>query len=61
MEKKSLSTEIPEKLVISLDELAKRTGRKKTILVGASLNEFLQASSERQEEIIKQYLNLNTE
>lgn len=57
MAKKGLSVEIPERLMLSLDELAKRTGRKKTLLVAASLHEFLGAGAERQEEIIKQYLN----
>ena len=57
MVKKGLSVEIPEKLVVALDELAKKTGRKKTLLVGASLGEFLEASAGEQEEIIKKYLN----
>ena len=57
MAKKGLSVELPEKLVISLDELAERTGRKKTLLVGASLGDFLEANEQKQEEIIKKYLN----
>jgi predicted transcriptional regulator len=56
MVKKSLSIEIPESLVVSLDELAKTTGRKKNLLVGALLLEFLNARAEEQEEIIKRYL-----
>ena len=54
--KKSLSIEIPEDILIDLDKLAKSTGRKKNLLVGASLYEFLKAEPERQEQIIKQYL-----
>jgi len=57
MVKKSLSTEIPEDLMLSLDELVKRTGRKKNLLVAASLHEFLDAGEQKQEEVIKQYLN----
>ena len=57
MVKKSLSVEIPENLMLSLDELVKRMGRKKNLLVGASLHEFLEAGEQKQEEIIKKYLN----
>lgn len=57
MAKKSLSVEIPESLKVSLDELARRTGRNKNALVGASLHDFLEAGAEKQEEIVKQYLN----
>ena len=56
MAKKGLSVELPEELIAALEELAKRTGRKKTLLVGASLGEFLEASEGEQEEIIKKYL-----
>ena len=61
MEKKSLSVDIPENLAVSLDKLAKTSGRKKNLLVGASLYEFLNIEPHRQEEIIKQYLNANQE
>ncbi|MBI4216088.1 MAG: ribbon-helix-helix protein, CopG family [Chloroflexi bacterium] len=61
MVKKGLSVEIPEELLASLNELAKRTGRKKTILVGASLHEFLEAGVQRQEEIVIRYLNAEPE
>lgn len=57
MEMKNLSTEVPLVLVTSLDELAKRTGRKKNLIIGASLEAFLQSDPDRQEEIIKRYLN----
>lgn len=55
--KKSLSVEIPESLAVSLDNLSRGTGRKKNLLVGASLHEFLNAEPHRQEEIIRQYLS----
>jgi predicted transcriptional regulator len=55
--KKSISMEIPESLALSLDELAKRTGRKKNILLAASLNDFLKATEEEQEKIIRKYLD----
>jgi predicted transcriptional regulator len=61
MVKKSISIEIPESLVISLDKLAKRTGRKKTLIMGASLSDFLEASENKQEETIKKYLNMQKE
>ena len=56
MEKKSLSLEIPETLMLSLNELAKKTGRKKNLLVAASLNEFLAANADIQERTIRKYL-----
>ena len=56
MVKKPLSMEIPESLVLSLDELAKRTGRKKNLLLAASLDDFLKANEEEQEKIIREYL-----
>ena len=55
--KKPMSVEIPENLAISLDELAKRTGRKKNLLLAASLNNFLKATEEEQEKIIRKYLD----
>ncbi len=55
--KKPLSMQIPESLVLSLDELAKRTGRKKNLLLAASLNDFLKATAEEQERIIRKYLD----
>jgi len=57
MEKKSLAVEIPGKLKVAVDALAKSTARKKTILVAASLHHFLTVSSEQQEDIIGKYLN----
>ena len=57
MAKKPMSMEIPESLALSLDELAKRTGRKKNLLLAASLNDFLKATEEEQEKIIRQYLD----
>ena len=57
MVKKPMSMEIPESLVLSLDELAKRTGRKKNLLLAASLNDFLKATTEEQEKIIRKYLD----
>ncbi|MFC1897592.1 hypothetical protein ACFLX8_03395 [Chloroflexota bacterium] len=57
MMKKPMSMEIPESLALSLDELAKRSGRKKNLLLAASLNSFLKASEEEQEKIIRKYLD----
>ena len=57
MVKKPMSMEIPESLVLSLDELAKKTGRKKNLLLAASLNDFLKATAEEQEKIIRKYLD----
>jgi predicted transcriptional regulator len=57
MAKKPMSMEIPESLVLSLDELAKKTGRKKNLLLAASLNDFLKAPEEEQEKIIRKYLD----
>ena len=56
MVKKPLSMEIPESLVLSLDELAKRTGRKKNLLLAASLDDFLKATEVEQEKVIRKYL-----
>ena len=58
MAKKSMSMEIPETLASSLDELAKRTGRKKNLLLAASLNNFLKATEEEQEKILRIYLDV---
>ncbi len=55
--KKPMSVEIPENLAISLDELAKRTGRKKNLLMATSLNNFLKATEEEQEKAIRKYLD----
>jgi len=55
--KKPLSVEIPESLALSLDELAKTTGRKKNLLLAASLSEFLNLKAEEQEKIIRKYLD----
>jgi len=57
MTKKSISMEIPEGWASSLDELAKRTGRKKNLLVSASLSRFLNVTEQEQEKIIREYLN----
>ena len=57
MAKKLMSMEIPESLALSLDELAKRTGRKKNLLLAVSLNNFLKATEEEQEKIIRKYLD----
>ncbi len=56
MAKKPMSVEIPESLALSLDKLAKTTGRKKNLLIAASLNDFLKATEEEQEKIIREYL-----
>lgn len=52
-----MSMEIPESLALSLDELAKRTGRKKNLLLAASLDDFLKATEEEQEKVIRKYLD----
>jgi predicted transcriptional regulator len=57
MAKKPISVEIPENLALSLADLAKRTGRKKNILLAASLNDFIKATEEEQEKIIRKYLD----
>jgi len=58
MAKKFISMEIPEGLASSLDELAKKTGRKKNLLLAASLNDFLKVTEEEQEKIIRKYLSI---
>jgi len=55
--KKPMSVEIPENLAMSLDELAKRTGRKKNLLMATSLNNFLKTTEEEQEKAIRKYLD----
>ena len=57
MIKKPLSVEIPDTLVQSLDETAKRTGRKKNLLLAAALNDFLNATEVEQEKVIRKYLD----
>ena len=57
MIKKPLSVEIPDTLVQSLDETAKRTGRKKNLLLAAALNDFLKATEVGQEKVIRKYLD----
>ena len=57
MAKKPMSMEIPESLALSLDKLAKSTGRKKNLLLAAALNNLLEATEEEQEKIIRKYLN----
>lgn len=61
MEKKSLSVEIPEKLKVAVDALARSTARKKNILVAASLHHFLTAGSEQREDMLSKYLNAYVE
>ena len=56
MARKLISMGIPEDLALSLDELAKRTGRKKNLLLAASLNNFLKAAEEEQEKNIRKHL-----
>lgn len=58
MTRKSISMQIPEGLALSLDELAKKTGRKKNLLLAASLNDFLRATKGEQEKTIRTYLDL---
>jgi len=55
--KKPISVEIPETLALSLDKLARRTGRKKNLLLAASLDTFLKVTEEEQEKIIREYLD----
>ena len=57
MTKKPLSVEIPDVLAESLDEMAKRTGRKKNLLLAAALNEFIKATEAEQEKVIRKYLD----
>jgi len=57
MIKKPLSVEIPDTLAQSLDETAKRTGRKKNLLLAAALNGFLKATEIEQEKVIRKYLD----
>lgn len=57
MDKKSLSTYIPESIKTAVDDLSEKTGRNKNILVRAALHHFLEADSGQQEAIIKRYLN----
>ena len=54
--KKPLSVEIPDTLVQNLDETAKRTGRKKNLLLAAALDNFLTATEIEQEKVIRKYL-----
>ncbi len=56
MTKKPLSVEIPDTLAQSLDETAKRTGRKKNLLLAAALNDFLKVTEVEQEKVIRKYL-----
>ena len=57
MDKKTLNTEIPEKLKTALDDLSKQSGRNRNILVGASLYFLLETNRDQQEELIRKYLN----
>ncbi|AII61648.1 hypothetical protein [Dehalococcoides mccartyi] len=56
--KKPISVGIPENLAVSLDELSKKTGRKKNLIVAASLNNFVKANEGEQERIIRKYLEV---
>jgi predicted transcriptional regulator len=56
--KKPISVGIPENLAASLDELAKKTGRKKNLIIAASLNNFLMANENEQERTIRRYLEV---
>ena len=56
MIKKPMSMEIPESLASSLDELAKRSGRKKNLLLAASLHYFVKATEDEQEKMIRRYI-----
>ena len=56
--KKPISVGIPENIATSLDELAKKTGRKKNLILAASLNNFLNAKEDEQEKIIRKYLEV---
>jgi predicted transcriptional regulator len=56
--KKPISVGIPENLAVSLDKLAKKTGRKKNLIVAASLNNFLMANENDQERTIRKYLEV---
>lgn len=58
MTKKPITVVIPEKLVLSLNETAKRTGRKKNLLLAASLFNFIISKEEEQEKIIRNYLDV---
>ncbi len=58
MMKKPISVGIPENIAVSLDELAKKTGRKKNLILAASLNNFLNAKEDEQEKIIRKYLEV---
>ncbi len=42
---------------VTLDDLAKRSGRKKNLLLAASLNYFVKATEEEQEKMIRKYLD----
>ncbi len=57
MAKKPVSMQIPESLALSLDELARKTGRKKNLLLAASLDSFLKVTEEEREKIIREYLD----
>jgi len=54
--KKIISVQIPASLSASLDELAKKTGRKKNLLFAASLSSFLSTTPEEQEKTIRKFL-----
>lgn len=58
MTKTPISVEIPDTLVRSLDETAKKTGRKKNLLLAAALDDFLRATEAKQENVIRKYLSV---
>lgn len=57
MEKRPICTELPEPLKSKLDDLSKRSGRNKNIIIGASLHLFLEEPADNQENVIRKYLN----
>ena len=56
MQKKCLSVEIPERMTADLDELSRKSGRKKNLLVGASLYQLLTSDEQEQEDVIRSYI-----
>jgi len=59
MVKKPITVEVDQNLTISLSKLAKKSGRKKNLLIGAALNDFLSTSLDKQEATIRKYLDSN--
>ena len=61
MVKKNITVGIEDSVNNSLNKLSKRSGRKKNLLIGAALNDFLTSSQDRQEDMIKNYLASNSD